>query len=127
MSYQLSKIYRQGAAGINTARQLASHGVKTIVYCVSLEAVVIKKELSLYMLTRNRTITIVPELPANTDLIICALSEDTESPKSYPSLAEWANKNKAPVLALDPPSCGIPGENGFSSLYAYLIVNLILF
>lgn len=101
--------HRQGAAGINAARQLASHGVRTIVFCVSLEASAVKKELSLYMLSRNRTITIVPELPTTTDLIICALCEDTENPKSYPSLAEWVNKNKAPVLALDPPSSGTPG------------------
>ncbi|KAL1513148.1 hypothetical protein ABEB36_002602 [Hypothenemus hampei] len=101
--------HKQGAVGINAARQLASHGVRTIVYCVSLEAIPLKKELSLYMLTKNRTITIVPELPSKTDLIICALSEDTDSPKSYPQLAEWINKNKAPVFALDPPACGIPG------------------
>ncbi|XP_066144739.1 enhancer of mRNA-decapping protein 3 isoform X2 [Euwallacea fornicatus] len=102
--------HKQGAAGINTARQLTSHGVRTIVFCVSLESGTIKKELSLYMLTRNRTVTIVPELPSNTDLIICALSDtDAEAPKGYPQLAEWVNKNKAPVLALDPPSCGTPG------------------
>ncbi|CAG9766296.1 unnamed protein product [Ceutorhynchus assimilis] len=101
--------HNQGAAGINTARQLASHGVRTIVYCVSLDAPAIKNELSLYMLTRNRTITIVPELPSTIDLIICALGEDSDSPKSYPALAGWINKNKAPVLALDPPSGGIPG------------------
>lgn len=101
--------HKQGAAGINTARQLTSHGVRTIVYCTSLEAPDIKKELSLYMLTRNKTITIVPELPNNTDLIICALFDNSDYPKSYPLLAEWVKKNRAPVLALDPPSSGIPG------------------
>ncbi|XP_050306148.1 enhancer of mRNA-decapping protein 3 isoform X2 [Anthonomus grandis grandis] len=101
--------HRQGAAGVNTARQLASHGVRTIVYCASLDAVALKKELSLYMLTRNRTISIIPELPSSADLIICALCDDSDMPKSYPMLAEWVNKNKAPVLALDPPSGGVPG------------------
>lgn len=102
---------RQGAAGINAARQLASHGVRTIVFCPFLEAVALKNELSLYMLTRNRTISSVAELPAATDLIICALSDDSDSPKSNPLLVDWANKNTAPVLALDPPPSGTPGKN----------------
>lgn len=115
---------RQGAAGINTARQLTSHGVRTIVYCTSLEAPDIKKELSLYMLTRNKTITIVPELPNNTDLIICALFDNSDYPKSYPLLAEWVKKNRAPVLALDPPSSGIPGTVTVMSLFKLISTSI---
>lgn len=60
-------------------------------------------------MTNNRLLTDVNDLPTATDLIIIALCEDTETPKHYPVLAEWVNKNKAPVLALDPPSVGTPG------------------
>ncbi|XP_030748209.1 enhancer of mRNA-decapping protein 3 [Sitophilus oryzae] len=101
--------HQQGAAGANAARQLTSHGVRTVLYYVSSEATSIRKELALYSMTRNRTVTNIADLPQAVDLIICALCEDTETPMSYPLLAEWINKNKAPVLALDPPSCGIPG------------------
>ncbi|KAJ8925493.1 hypothetical protein NQ315_009331 [Exocentrus adspersus] len=100
--------HKQGAAGINAARQLASHGIKTIVFTVSMDAPVIKKELSLYMLTKNRVLNNVADLPNVGDLIIVALCEDTENPKHYPLLSDWVNKNKAPVLAIDPPTVGIP-------------------
>lgn len=76
---------------------------------MSTEAALIKKELSIYSLTNSRVLTDVSDLPTATDLIIIALCEDTETPKHYPVLAEWVNKNKAPVLALDPPSVGTPG------------------
>ncbi|XP_023017096.1 enhancer of mRNA-decapping protein 3 [Leptinotarsa decemlineata] len=101
--------HRQGAMGVNTARQLASHGVETIVYTVSMDAPIMKKEVSLYMLTKNRVLNQVSDLPNVPDLIIVALCEDTEHPKHYPLLAEWVRKNKAPVLALDPPTAGTPG------------------
>lgn len=95
--------------GINAARQLASHGVHTIVYTVSSEVAVIKKELGLYTLTKNRVVSSVSNLPNFADLIIVALCEDTENPKSYPDLCDWASRNRASILALDPPSVGIPG------------------
>lgn len=85
---------------------MASHGVRTIVFTVSSETPVIKKELSLYALTKNRLLNNVSELPQVSDLVIVALCEDTDNPKHYPLLSEWVNKNKAPVLALDPPSVG---------------------
>lgn len=94
---------------MNTARQLASHGVQTIVFTTSMDAPIIKKELSLYMLTKNRLLNNVADLPNVSDLIIIALCEDTDNPRHYPLLSDWVNKNKAPVLALDPPSVGTPG------------------
>lgn len=80
-----------------------------MVYAVSTEAAVIKKELTLYSLTHNRVHTDISDLPTQTDLIIIALCEETDTPKHYPVITEWVNKNKAPVLALDPPSVGTPG------------------
>ncbi|XP_076267251.1 enhancer of mRNA-decapping protein 3 [Rhynchophorus ferrugineus] len=105
----LSGPHRQGAAAINAARQLTSHGISTVVFGASPEAPSIRKELSLYTLTRNQFVTSVSCLPQTMDLIICALCDDTDPPKSYPALADWVNKNRAPVLALDPPPSGTPG------------------
>ncbi|CAG9862579.1 unnamed protein product [Phyllotreta striolata] len=101
--------HKQGAAGVNTARQLASHGVQTVVYTTSMDAPILKKELALYMLTKNRLLSNINDLPNVSDLIIIALCEDTDNPKHYPAITEWANKNKAPILAVDPPSVGTPG------------------
>ncbi|KAJ3649026.1 hypothetical protein Zmor_020788 [Zophobas morio] len=95
--------------GINAARHLASHGVHTIVYIVSSEVAVIKKELSLYILTKNQVVYSVSNLPNFADLIIVALCEKYGESKSYPDLCDWATRNRAPILALDPPSVGIPG------------------
>ncbi|XP_060536222.1 enhancer of mRNA-decapping protein 3 isoform X2 [Cylas formicarius] len=101
--------HKAGAVGLNTARQLASHGVRLVVYCVTMDATPLKRELTLYSLTHNRILSNVSDLPSTCDLVICALCEDIENPKHYPLLAEWVNKNKAPVLALDPPTSGTPG------------------
>lgn len=45
--------YRSGAPGVNCARQLSSHGVKTAVYIENSENVSLLQELSLYKITGN--------------------------------------------------------------------------
>lgn len=107
----LSGPNRQGAVGVNCARQLASHGVNTIVFLAqtSDDLPALKSELSLYKLSNNKLVTNVDNFPAKTDLIILALNDDSEDPKSFPLIGEWTKQNKAPVLALDPPSVGTPG------------------
>lgn len=80
----------------------------TIVFTVA-DSPVIKKELSLYTLSRNRVVNNVSELPNISDLIIVSLCEDIDYPKQYPLLSDWVNKSRAPVLALDPPTVGTPG------------------
>ncbi|CAH0550316.1 unnamed protein product [Brassicogethes aeneus] len=112
--------HKQGAAGINAARQLSSHGVKTIAFTVAMDAHFIKSELCLYMLTKNRVVNSVADLPSAVDLIILALCEDTDSPKSYAAVSDWVRRNKAPVLALDPPSVGTPGVTPKFSLLPVL-------
>lgn len=106
--------------GINAARQLASHGVHTVVYPMVPMVPAVKKELALYTLTKNLVVYSMEELPNFADLIIVALCEDTEGPKSYPDVCDWANKNRAPILALDPPSVGTPGINPKYSLLPVL-------
>lgn len=101
--------FRTGAAGVNTARQLASHGVNTVVFISSLENSYVQQELTLYKLTKNKIVASVASLPRITDLIIIALSEGDESPTMYGDVANWANASRAGVLALDPPPCGTRG------------------
>nr|XP_022911862.1 enhancer of mRNA-decapping protein 3 [Onthophagus taurus] len=100
---------RPGSVGLNAARQLASHGVHTIVFVPNLDSGLIHKELELYKLTRNKVVTDVSQLPELTDLIIVSLCEESDNLKLYIALAEWTLKNKASVLAIDPPASGTPG------------------
>ncbi|KAM0737281.1 Enhancer of mRNA-decapping protein 3 [Formica fusca] len=100
--------HRSGAAGINCARQLSSHGVKTIVFVESAEDVFLLQELSLYRLTENKVETKVKNLPSLVDLILVALC-DEDSPRVITPIARWANSNRAPVLAIEPPATGTPG------------------
>lgn len=95
--------------GVNAARQLSSQGVNTIVYVLHADSEFLRQELSLYKLTKNSLITNISNLPAIADLIIVALSDDTDSVKISKSLINWINDNRAPVLALDPPASGTPG------------------
>lgn len=100
--------HRSGAAGVNCARQLSSHGVKTVVYVENSEDVFLLQELSLYRLSGNRVETRYKNLPALADLILLALAEEG-SPRTVTPVAVWANTNRAPVLAIEPPSSGTPG------------------
>ncbi|CAK9826207.1 Enhancer of mRNA-decapping protein 3 [Anthophora retusa] len=100
--------HRSGAAGVNCARQLSSHGVKTIVFVENSEDVFLLQELSLYKLTANKVETKVKNLPAVVDLILVALC-DENSPKMITPIARWANSNRAPILAIEPPATGTPG------------------
>ncbi|KAL0134504.1 hypothetical protein PUN28_001353 [Cardiocondyla obscurior] len=100
--------HRSGAAGINCARQLSGHGVKTIVFVENTEDVFLLQELSLYRLTENKVETKVKNLPSLVDLILVALC-DEDSPRMITPIARWANSNRAPVLAIEPPATGTPG------------------
>lgn len=100
--------HRSGAAGINCARQLSSHGVKTIVLVENSEDVFLLQELSLYRLTENKVETKVKNLPSVVDLIVVALC-DEDSSRTITPIARWANSNRAPILAIEPPATGTPG------------------
>ncbi|KAH0948721.1 hypothetical protein HN011_009801 [Eciton burchellii] len=100
--------HRSGAAGINCARQLSSHGIKTIVFVENAEDVFLLQELSLYRLTENKVETKVKNLPSLVDMIVVALC-DEDSPRMITPIARWANTNRAPVLAIEPPATGTPG------------------
>lgn len=100
---------RQGAMGVNAARQLASHGVQTIVYNASKDNPMVKTEIALYKLSNNLTVEKSESLPTTSDLVILALHDDEKYTETYLELSAWTKKIKAPILALDPPSTGCPG------------------
>lgn len=105
--------------GINAARQIASHGVNTIVFIVSTSDD-LYTELSLYRMTTNRIVTSIADLPELSDLIIVALCEDSDNLKLYSNLTDWVKKNRASVLAIDPPAAGTPGITAKYSLVPVL-------
>lgn len=111
--------HRSGAAGVNCARQLSSHGVKTVVYVQNSENVSLLQELSLYKLTGNKVETKVDKLSSAVDLILVALSEE-HSPRTITAVSKWVNSSRAPVLAIEPPSSGTPGISSKFSLLGAL-------
>ncbi|GLG98729.1 Enhancer of mRNA-decapping protein 3 [Gryllus bimaculatus] len=120
--------HRQGVVGINSARQLASHGVKTIVYLLDSANLspLVTTELTLYKLTHNAIITNTNDLPSGpVDLILGALVGDvgavpTMLSTPYLAAIKWANDNRAAVMALDPPASSTPGLNTKFSLLPLL-------
>lgn len=101
--------HRTGAAGVNCARQLSTHGIRTVVYVENSENISLLQELSLYKMTGNKVETKIDKLASVVDLIILALHDEHSPKNSIPAVAKWVNSNKAPVLAIEPPSTGTPG------------------
>lgn len=99
--------HQSGAAGVNCARQISTHGVKTVVYVENSENVFLLQELSLYRLTGNKVETKVKNLPPVVDLIVVALCE--EDPKCTAGVANWVNSNRTIILSIEPPASGTPG------------------
>ncbi|KAK4300386.1 hypothetical protein Pmani_027414 [Petrolisthes manimaculis] len=108
--------HMQGAAGVNAARQLESHGVQTIVVTPPTTSspplpLLLTHELQLYTLTNGRTTPDSRGLPTTIDLIVDARLDHSgkggEGGVIHPWLASttaWATTSRAPILALDPPS-----------------------
>ncbi|RZF41459.1 hypothetical protein LSTR_LSTR000173 [Laodelphax striatellus] len=102
---------RAGAMGLNTARQLASHGVDTVVHLNRefLATHVVSQEFSLYHLTGQKSTTRVEDLPSGAvDLVVVALASDS-SCQIDTSILSWIMECRAPLLSLDPPASGTPG------------------
>ncbi|ROT70775.1 Enhancer of mRNA-decapping protein 3 [Penaeus vannamei] len=106
----------QGAAGVNAARQLESHGVRTVVVTPQLPtspppSLLLTHELQLYALTSGRTASDPGGIPATVDLIVDArldhsgrAGEGGSGHTWLTSTTRWASNSRAPILALDPPS-----------------------
>lgn len=106
----------QGAAGVNTARQLECQGVQTLVVTPPASSstptpLLLTHELQLYGLTGGRTVADPRALPSTLDLIVDArldhagrAGEGGGGLAWLATTAAWASASRAPVLALDPPS-----------------------
>lgn len=101
----------QGTQAINCARHLSNHNVT--VYLVLPNFIKMNKymeeELKLFALCDGYRISNLKDLPSGSvDIIINALdNQDSPNLKDqtwYKTLVEWANQNRAPVLAMDPPA-----------------------
>jgi len=97
--------------GLASARHLASHGVKTQVLLpeASRYPQPLDTELRLYRLTGGKVVTKARDLPSGAvDMIVMAM-EDLEmwsQERCQPwhrAAISWAESNRAPVLAIDPP------------------------
>ncbi|KAK3609112.1 hypothetical protein CHS0354_007790 [Potamilus streckersoni] len=98
----------QGAQGLNCARQIANHNVKTVVVIPHLGHMekIVEDELNLYKLCNRKTFTSAKDaITGAVDMIInCMDSHESDMPQQtwYKIHEEWANQNKAPVLTIDP-------------------------
>lgn len=90
--------------GLITGRQLASHGLKVMIYVKT--ATISERqshELELYTATGNDFTCDVSELPAS-DLVILACTGAEPLPAD---LVAWLAASRSPILAIDPPTGGI--------------------
>lgn len=95
--------FRQSEIGLSTARQLASHGLKVMVYVkTSSHSDKPSKELELFTATGNDFTGNVKELFVS-DLVIFAVTSMNQNSQIVQYIAE----NRAPVMAIDPPATGI--------------------
>lgn len=76
--------------------------------------------MALFKHTGSSVVTNVKDLPANCDLVLLALSDESDPGKACPELAAWSNRNRAPIFAIDPPTKGTPHFQPKCSLVATL-------
>ncbi|KAH8303570.1 hypothetical protein KR018_003518 [Drosophila ironensis] len=91
--------------GASTGRQLASHGLKVMLYVEQVQLVQQNSstpEICLFKATDNVIVHSVDALPTP-DLVILS----TKTANLSDSIKKWLSVNRASVLAIDPPPCGI--------------------
>ncbi|XP_017072052.1 enhancer of mRNA-decapping protein 3 [Drosophila eugracilis] len=91
--------------GAATGRQLASHGLTVLLYVEQaklLEQNSSSAEISLFKATDNVIVHSVDALPTP-DLVILS----TNTANLSDAIRKWLSVNRASVLAIDPPPCGI--------------------
>ncbi|XP_054278956.1 enhancer of mRNA-decapping protein 3-like [Macrosteles quadrilineatus] len=107
----LAGSHRPGALAVNSARQLATQGVDTMVFLShpTLYDENVNRELNLYRLTGQKITDNVNELPtSNVDLVIVGLA-DERTVKIPRPIVSWASDSKSVMLAIEPPGSGTPG------------------
>uniref|UniRef100_A0A0K8VBV8 Enhancer of mRNA-decapping protein 3 n=1 Tax=Bactrocera latifrons TaxID=174628 RepID=A0A0K8VBV8_BACLA len=93
---------RNSDIGAATGRQMASHGLKVLLYMENENTTNKSGEIGLFKATDNVIVYSVDELPTP-DLVI--LSTDSKNLNSQ--VRKWLSENRASVLAVDPPPDGI--------------------
>nr|XP_014095896.1 enhancer of mRNA-decapping protein 3 isoform X1 [Bactrocera oleae] len=93
---------RNSDIGAATGRQMASHGLKVLLYMEKQNTNNKSREIGLFKATDNVIVYSVDELPTP-DLVI--LSTDSNILTS--EVRKWLSENRASVLAVDPPPDGI--------------------
>ncbi|XP_008275865.1 enhancer of mRNA-decapping protein 3 [Stegastes partitus] len=99
----------QGAQGISCGRHLANHEVEVILFLPNFVKMQesVTSEVNLYSRTSGKQVASVKDLPASpVDLVIncldCHENLLLREQSWYQSAADWANRNRAPVLSIDP-------------------------
>lgn len=99
--------FRQSEVGLSTARQLASHGLKVMVYVkLSSNSDKSSKELELFTATGNDIASNVKDLFLS-DLVILSVRHMNQNSQ----IVRYINENRAQVMAIDPPATGIAEIN----------------
>nr|XP_060611504.1 enhancer of mRNA-decapping protein 3 isoform X1 [Anolis sagrei ordinatus] len=100
----------KGAQGISCGRHLSNHDVDIILFLPNFVKMLesITNELSLFGNTHGQQVSSVKDLPDTpVDLVIncldCHENAYLRDQPWYKAAVDWANRNRAPVLSLDPP------------------------
>lgn len=95
--------FRQSEIGLSTARQLASHGLKVMVYVkTSSHSDKSSKELELFTATGNDFTGNIKDLFPS-DLVIVSVTNMNQNSQ----IIRYITENRAQVMAIDPPATGI--------------------
>ncbi|KAM7355309.1 enhancer of mRNA-decapping protein 3 [Cochliomyia hominivorax] len=111
--------FRSSNVGASTGRQLASHGLKVLLYLEEDPNIEQKSiEISLFKATGNTVVYSANALPTP-DLVI--LSTNTSNLSN--DVKKWLSENRASILAIDPPTTGIPDVSIKYSILPILPLN----
>ncbi|XP_030042340.1 enhancer of mRNA-decapping protein 3 [Microcaecilia unicolor] len=100
----------KGAQGISCGRHLANHDVHVILFIPNFVKMLesVTNELNLFNRTQGQQVSTVKDLPDSpVDLVIscldCHENAFVRDQPWYKAAVEWASRNRAPVLSIDPP------------------------
>lgn len=108
--------FRQSEVGLSTARQLATHGLKVMVYVkTTSHSERTSKELELYTASGNDFTYSVKDLGPS-DLVIMSVSSMNQNSQ----IIRYIQENRSPIMAIDPPATGISELNIRSACFPIL-------
>ncbi|XP_053405108.1 enhancer of mRNA-decapping protein 3-like [Mercenaria mercenaria] len=100
----------QGAQGLNCARHLVNHGVRTVVFLPNFLRMVqcVEQELKMYEMCDGKRYSLDKDIPTcSIDMIVnCMDSHENSFLKDqawYQTHVRWVSHSRAPVFTIDPP------------------------